>query len=596
MKKSGLQKRLITSILAVSFAAGLIVLIVVYVTGRAALKASIGGTFRELAETVSNNIDLSIGHHIEESRLLVSAQSILSAIEDSNLIYEGETNHAIEKRIQEIEARWTGGVGVNAYLFEVLNNRATSYLKDFANSGDRNVYNIVLVTNEKGAVVGATEKPSHYYYGNQKWWRSAYNNGVGATYVSDIYLSEEFGIKTLDIATPVMKGGKAIGVILMSHSVDTFFKFISATKVGTTDNVMLANSDGTILFSPPTGTKEIQLDKGLLEEISQAQSGWLTTKADVSYRGRQSIVGYAPVKITAALGKENIDGKRWYVLTSQDPSETFRPVYSLLLRIGIAGLIGAGIIAILAYITAGKIVRPVRELQKGAELMGEGDLDYRIAVNTGDEIEDLGDKFNDMAAKLKLFYIRLEEMVKERTRELEQRNEEISILYSTATTLNQSLDLDRTFAESLKTLIEVMKADSGVIWMLDNKKRRFAIMASHSIDLTPAREQKISELFDFIGDKVIHNGRMWASENVTVDDRLENISISEDDFISVVGIPLKSRDKVIAIMFLLYKKIKALTSREEDMLVSIGSHIGIAIENSLLFAKLLRHDEPEIKG
>ncbi len=228
--------------------------------------------------------------------------------------------------------------------------------------------------------------------------------------------------------------------------------------------------------------------------------------------------------------------------------------------------------------------------------MGEGDLDYRIAVNTGDEIEDLGDKFNDMAAKLKLFYIKLEEMVKERTRELEQRNEEISILYSTATTLNQSLDLDRTFAESLKTLIEVMKADSGVIWMLDNKKRRFAIMASHSIDLNPAREQKISELFDFIGDKVIHNGRMWASENVTVDDRLENISISEDDFISVVGIPLKSRDKVIAIMFLLYKKIKALTSREEDMLVSIGSHIGIAIENSLLFAKLLRHDEPEIKG
>ncbi len=256
MKKSGLQKRLITSILAVSFAAGLIVLIVVYVTGRTALKTSIGGTFRELAETVSSNIDLSIEHHIEESKLLVSAQSILSAIEDSNLIYEGETNQEIEKRIQEIEARWTGGVGVNAYLFEVLNNRATNYLKDFVASGEKGIHNIILVTNEKGAVVGATEKPRHYYFGSQKWWRSAYNNGAGSIYVSDIYLNDESGVKTLDIATPVMKSGKAIGVILMSHNVDTFFNFIAATKVGNTDYVMLANSEGAILYSPVSGTKE----------------------------------------------------------------------------------------------------------------------------------------------------------------------------------------------------------------------------------------------------------------------------------------------------------------------------------------------------
>ncbi|MEK6538052.1 MAG: cache domain-containing protein, partial [Nitrospirota bacterium] len=454
--------------------------------------------------------------------------------------------------------------------------------------------NIILVTNEKGAVVGATEKPRHYYFGSQKWWRSAYNNGVGSIYVSDIYLNDEFGVKTLDIATPVMKSGKAIGVILMSHNVDAFFKFIAAIKVGDTDYVMLANSDGTILHSPVSGIKEDQLDKGLLQEISKEQSGWITTKADVNYPGRQSLVGFAPVKITTALGKGNIDGKRWYVFTSQDPSETFMPVYSLLLRIGIAGLAGAGLIAILAYLTAGKIVRPVRELQKGAELMGTGDLDYRITVTTGDEIEDLASKFNDMASKLKLFYIKLEEMVKERTRELEQRNEEISILYSTVTTLNQSLDLDRTFTESLKTLIEVMKAEAGAIWMLDNKRRRFAIVASQGIDLTTAREQKMSEIFEFIGDKIINHGKMWASENITVDDRLENISISEEDFISIVGIPLKSKDKVPAIMFLLYRNIKALTSREEEMLSSIGSHIGIAIENSLLFAKLLRHDEPEI--
>ncbi|OGW16236.1 MAG: hypothetical protein A2035_02190 [Nitrospirae bacterium GWA2_42_11] len=595
-KRSGLQKRLIISTLAVSFLAGLMVLGLIYYTGKSALKETIGATFRELAETVSNNIDLSVGHHIEESRLLTSAQSILSSVEDANLLYEGQTEDEIKKRILEIETRWTGAVGVNAYLFEVLNNRATDYLKEFMRSGEQGMHNIIMVTNERGAVVAATTKPGHYYYGDQKWWRSAYNNSIGAIYVGDVHISDEFGTKTFDIATPVIKGGKAVGVLLMSHNVDIFFKAITTAKVGNTDHVMLANSDGELLFSPVPTSKEQKIDKGLLEDIAKEQSGWITTTADVHYPGKQSIVGYSPVRITYTLGKDNIDGKRWYVLTSQDPKETFMPVFSLLLRIGIAGLFGAGFIIVLGYLNTGKIIRPVKELQKGADIIGSGDLDYRITINTGDEIEDLATKFNDMSAKLKLFYIKLEEMVKERTRELEQRSEEISILYSIVTTLNQSLDIERTFSEALKTLIDVMKADAGAIWMLDNRRRAFAIVASAGIDLNQAREQRLSELFEYIGDKIINTGKPWTSENLTVDERIEGFTVSEEDYIAIVGIPLKSKDKVLAIMYLLNKNIRALTSREEDMLLSIGSHIGIAVENSLLFAKLLRHDEPEITG
>lgn len=591
---SGLQKRLILSTLVVSFVAGLMVLGLIYFSGKSALKETIGSTFRELAETVSSNIDLSIEHHIEASKLLASAQGILSATEDSNSIYGGQSAEDIHKSIKEIDGRWTGAVGVNTYLFEVLNNRATDYLKDFVRNGQPGMYNIMLVTNERGAVVAATSKPKHYYYGDQRWWKDAYNNGVGAVYVSDVYDSEELGTRAFDIATPVLKGGKAIGIILMSHNVDVFFKVITAAKVGKTDHVMIANSEGEILFCPVAPIKEHKIEKGLLDEISKDQAGWVATKADVHYPGKESIVGFAPVKITYTLGKENLDGKHWHVFTSQDPGETFLPVLSLLVKIGIAGLIGAGLIIILGYINASKIVSPIKELQKGVDLIGAGDLDYRIQINTGDEIEDLSKKFNEMASKLRLFYIKLEEMVKDRTRELEQRNEEISILYATVTNLNQSLDLDRTFSAALKTLIEVMKADSGVIWMLDNKKRGFAIVASEGITLNKEKEQKMSELLEFIGDRIISSGKLWSSENLSVDERTEGMSIPEDDSLAIVGIPLKSKDKVLAIMFLLYKNIRALTSREDVMLQSIGSHIGIAVENSLLFAKLMKHDGSEM--
>src|SRR3990172_12402897 len=98
---------------------------------------------------------------------------------------------------------------------------------------------------------------------------------VVPTFVAKINLKKTSTLWDIRI-TPIALPGKAMGVILMSHNVDVFFKFILATKVGTTDNVMLANSDGIILFSPPSGTKELQLDKGLLQDISKELSGWLT--------------------------------------------------------------------------------------------------------------------------------------------------------------------------------------------------------------------------------------------------------------------------------------------------------------------------------
>ena len=43
------------------------------------------------------------------------------------------------------------------------------------------------------------------------------------------------------------------------------------------------------------------------------------------------------------------------------------------------------------------MVVPIRRLQEGAERLGGGDLSQRIDIRTGDEIETLADRFNQMA-------------------------------------------------------------------------------------------------------------------------------------------------------------------------------------------------------
>ena len=590
-----LRTKLVAAILSVGLASGLLVLGLIYFSGTHSLKQSIGRSFQELAETVSLMVEQILQHHVEEARLLAATSSIQSTVKESNAFFLEAEDHleAIRRRIEEIESRWTQGVGVNAYLIEILNNRATRALQEFLKDPEnRPVHRYLILTNRFGAVVAATRRPAHFDYAQSPWWKAAYNDGLGNLYIGDIQKDPDTGELSLEIATPVLENGQAIGVLLMVHRVETLFQVVSRARLGRTDQAMLVDATGRILFSP-TPTSLTTLHPELVSRIFQGQAGWVATRRDVFHPGKEALNGYAPIFLTLQEAGVNFGGHPWYVVITQDPSETYAPIYRLLQWIAVSGLLGALFVGTLGFLAAGRIVRPIRALQQGAERIGKGELDYRIQVRTRDEIEDLAHRFNEMASRLKLFYIKLEEMVKERTRELERRTEELGLLYTVTSSLNRTLSLEDTLETALRTLMERMKADAAAVWMLDPQKGRYVIAASRGLPTERWRQERLESLFDHVADQIIQGGQLWTSENLTVDPRLEGFAFEEEDFIALTGIPLRSKDKIIAILFLLYRQIRALTTWEEQVLESLGSHIGIAIENAQLFARLLhRNDTP----
>ncbi|QQG45900.1 MAG: sensor histidine kinase [Candidatus Niyogibacteria bacterium] len=67
-------------------------------------------------------------------------------------------------------------------------------------------------------------------------------------------------------------------------------------------------------------------------------------------------------------------------------------------------IILAGILAVAmgaAILLARRVIKPIEELQKGAEQIGLDNLDYAIQVKTNDELEDLADEFNRMRVRIK---------------------------------------------------------------------------------------------------------------------------------------------------------------------------------------------------
>ena len=77
-------------------------------------------------------------------------------------------------------------------------------------------------------------------------------------------------------------------------------------------------------------------------------------------------------------------------------------------------LIGVVLLIFIAQfsLTLLPVIRSIQTLQIGAKKLGMGDLDYRLHIHTGDEIEQLATEFNQMAGKLADSYSSLKQKQK----------------------------------------------------------------------------------------------------------------------------------------------------------------------------------------
>jgi signal transduction histidine kinase len=133
--------------------------------------------------------------------------------------------------------------------------------------------------------------------------------------------------------------------------------------------------------------------------------------------------------------------------------------YSLML-LGVALFAGAAIMTWLS----GRITGPIRKLHEGAKIIGSGNLDYRVSLSTGDEIEWLGDEFNKMAAELKVSYATLEQKVKDKTSELENANTELEQVNSNLVKANKAKDeFLSVMSHELRTPLNVVMGYTGMM-------------------------------------------------------------------------------------------------------------------------------------
>jgi signal transduction histidine kinase len=113
---------------------------------------------------------------------------------------------------------------------------------------------------------------------------------------------------------------------------------------------------------------------------------------------------------------------KWWLLVEQPTSEVLKPVFATLFRTLLFLLLGLLVAFVAAFVLSRKMANPILKVREVAQRIGDGDLDARIQIRSGDEVQALAESFNDMASRLKESYSGLEQKVSEKTAQLELAN------------------------------------------------------------------------------------------------------------------------------------------------------------------------------
>ncbi len=179
----------------------------------------------------------------------------------------------------------------------------------------------------------------------------------------------------------------------------------------------------------------------------------------------------------------------------------------------------------------------------------------------------------------------------ERTKDLRQRNHELSVLNAIARELNSSVDLGETLEFTLAQVAELLGLRTGWIWLLNEETARFYLAASQ--DLPPALagnpRRMNGEGYCYCLD-TYKKGDLGGAANVNVlrCSRLKGLVDGTGGLRYHASIPLYAGDKRLGVMNVASPDWRELSPEDLQLLYTIGDLLSIAVERARLSARNAR--------
>ncbi len=213
-------------------------------------------------------------------------------------------------------------------------------------------------------------------------------------------------------AVPVVVDGKIVGVAGSGGLLTNFADLVESSTIGSTGySFMVSRNKTNVIINPNTSEKtskdsEVMIEtdlsksenKGLVELARKIQNNEKSNISTITIDGQECYVTYSAL--------ENNDWTLVTVISTNDDliMTNYNKVNDRIISAFIIFAILVILIIVSVIIISTKFAKsfttPIIELKDGVDKIGGGDLNYVLHIKTDDEIEDLGNAFNNMTESL----------------------------------------------------------------------------------------------------------------------------------------------------------------------------------------------------
>jgi diguanylate cyclase (GGDEF)-like protein len=237
----------------------------------------------------------------------------------------------------------------------------------------------------------------------------------------------------------------------------------------------------------------------------------------------------------------------------------------------------AALAAALALVGSRVLARPIRALREGVRRIGEGDLDHRLDIPAERDLAQLAAAFNAMAARLAESHRTLEQTVADRTMALTAVN-------TVAVTANRSLDPDEILASVLDRLPVALNLEAAFIRLLD--ARGLVLRAHRGIPAGALEALAVCPLGEGLSGRVAARGTPLTADSAEdgMDDAGETALFAQG-FRAAACVPVMAKGHVLGTLAVASRYTRPFTPQDLNLLTSIGSQVGSALENAALYER-----------
>ncbi len=402
---------------------------------------------------------------------------------------------------------------------------------------------------------------------------------AGQDYLADeVVVSTQSGLPIIELAVPVRDAGSGdvVGVLLAQASIKQMWDVVAEIEVGRTGYIYVVNAAGRLLAHTDLG-RYLRLQRQDIRWVPAVQrvaAGMVAPEAG-EYTGlnEQWVVGAsAPIK-----------GTPWVTIVELPLLEAYANLGQMILSLLGLLLVAVVVIGALTSWLPRRVVRPLAQLEEGAMLLSSGRLDHRIRLRTGDELEALGDAFNQMAGRLQELYSELEQRVAERTRDLARRSVQLEAAAQVAREAAAIRDVAGLLDATVRLISEQFGFYHAGLFLLD-EPGEYAVLRAASSEggqrmLARGHRLRVGQV-GIVG-YVAGAGQPRIALDVGEDAVFfDNPDLPQTR--SEMALPLKVRGRVIGVLDVQSTQEAAFSAEDVEVLQTMADQVALAIENARL--------------